>query len=266
MRSGVAGLFVAFMVAVPAWAVGLPDTGQDLCANGSHVLVACTQASAGDAAIYPRQDGRFGFDAKVTHGSAVKTGAGAAGFDYTKIANNATNVPANTALGSAPTDWACTRDNITGLMWEVKTAGVADLRYSSRTYSWFSSAGATNGGNPGTPDTGAGNGNDNCADPSRCDTEKFILDVNAVGLCTHNDWRLPSRRELHTLVHYGTNPRIDPTYFSNVAIVGPLWTDSTNAADTASAWAFDLSSTLGSPSSYAKTFSLPTMLVRGPRF
>jgi hypothetical protein len=41
---------------------------------------------------------------------------------YTKIANNGANLPDSALLGTGPTDWACTRDNRSGLLWEVKTA------------------------------------------------------------------------------------------------------------------------------------------------
>ena len=77
-------------------------------------------------------------------------GGGAAGFDYTKIANNGTTLGAGAILGTAATDWACTKDNITGLTWEVKTGYNTDLRYSGHRYSWFSSDGATNGGVAGS--------------------------------------------------------------------------------------------------------------------
>ena len=133
-----------------ARAAGLPDTGQTLCDNGSSVLVACSNANTGDAAIFPRQDGRFGRDAQAAKGALPKIGGGAAGFDYTKVANDGTDVSAGTALGSGPTDWACTRDNITGLLWEVMTATATDLRYSGHTYAWYSTNGATNGGNAGS--------------------------------------------------------------------------------------------------------------------
>ena len=62
-------------------------------------------------------------------GALPKTGAGAAGFDYTKIANDGSELPADAPLGSAAGEWACTRDNATGLVWEVKTddGGLRDM-------------------------------------------------------------------------------------------------------------------------------------------
>ena len=37
------------------------------------------------------------------------------------MANNGTDLPESALLGSGPTDWACTRDNTSGLLWEVKS-------------------------------------------------------------------------------------------------------------------------------------------------
>ncbi len=46
--------------------------------------------------------------------------AALAGTAYTRIANNGAELDDTvTALGSGPLEWACTRDNATGLVWEV---------------------------------------------------------------------------------------------------------------------------------------------------
>jgi hypothetical protein len=97
--------------------------------------VAASDAASisGDAGTHPRQDCRYGRDAAAAAGVLTKTGGGAKGFDYTKIANNGTTLGAGAALGNAPTDWACTKDNITGLTWEVKTLGSTDLRFAGDT-------------------------------------------------------------------------------------------------------------------------------------
>ncbi len=52
---------------------------------------------------------------------------------YTKIANNGTDLPDSAVLGSGATDWACTRDDTSGLIWEVKT-GDGGLRDANKTY------------------------------------------------------------------------------------------------------------------------------------
>jgi len=224
------GVLAMLVCAACAHAAGLPDTGQTTCYDGS-AMVACSKANAGDAAAYPRQDGRFGRDPEAAAGKAAKIGGGAAGFDYTKIANNGSILAATTALGSAAGDWACTRDNITGLVWEVKAN--AGLRSQSDTYSWYSSNASTNAGNAGVVSGG------NCQSAGRCDTEKFAADVNAVALCGYSDWRMPSLRELLTLVHAGAgSPSIEISYFPNTP-ASNFWAATSFVGDTAKAWNID---------------------------
>ncbi len=212
-------LFCCFLpVTLMAQSVGLPDTGQDLCYNGS-AMVVCDETNTGDASDYPGQDGQFGRDAAAAAGQLTKVGGGVLGFDYTKVCNSGEladsgSCPADPALGSNANEWGCTQDNITDLMWEVKINDVTHLRHKNWQYSWYSSDGTTNAGIPGTPD-----GGDNCLDNTRCDTQKFLTDINTAGLCGHNDWRMPSARELESLTHRGIQfgAAIDTGYFPNTA-------------------------------------------------
>jgi len=143
---------------------------------------------------------------------------GKAGFSFTKISNSGNVLSSTALLGTGPNDWACTHDNVTGLMWEVKTT--SGLRSMNHTYSWYSSDGATNGGNVGTASGGT------CALSGRCDTEKYVQDVNAVGLCGRNDWRLPSIGELEGIANFGgAAPLIDQTYFPNTPAAS-FWSSS----------------------------------------
>lgn len=143
-----------------------------------------------------------------------KTGSGSKGFDFTKIANDGSELPDTASLGTGPGDWACTRDNVTGLTWEVKTDDDG-LRDKDWTYSWYSTDGSSNGGVAGTPNGGS------CFDTDNCDTEKYAAAVNALTtpLCGHNDWRIPNRVELRSIVDYGktTVPVIDTAFFPNTA-------------------------------------------------
>jgi hypothetical protein len=243
------------MFAASVHAAGLPDTGQTTCYDGS-AMVACTAANSGDTAAYPRQDGRFGRDAKAAAGTLTKIGGGAAGFDYSKVANNGSSLAASATLGTAATDWACTRDNITGLLWEVKTT--SGLRSQTHTYTWYSSTGATNAGNAGTVSGGT------CQTAGRCDTEKFVTDVNVVALCGFTDWRLPSLPELFTLVHDGAqDPSIDTSYFPNT-IAFYFWSGSSYALHPTYAWSvlFQNGETYGDK----KTYGGYARLVRGGQF
>ncbi|MEE4379693.1 MAG: hypothetical protein V2J55_19570 [Candidatus Competibacteraceae bacterium] len=61
-------------------------------------------------------DHQYGRDPAAAAGVLPKTGSGSKGFDFTKIANDGTELPDSAALGTNPGDWACTRDNVTGLI------------------------------------------------------------------------------------------------------------------------------------------------------
>lgn len=144
-------LALAF-AATPLQAAGLPDTGQVTCYNDTtaDVVPASSAASiASDAGTHPGEDCRFGRDAAATASALPKTGAGARGFDYTKVsADNSHLARCRRHAGTAATDWACTQDNVTGLTWEVKTAVATDPRYSGHTYAWYNSNANTNGVQP----------------------------------------------------------------------------------------------------------------------
>lgn len=183
-------------------------------------------ASTCDASHPAGQDCHYGRDAAAAAGQLVKKGGGSAGFDFTKIANSGAELPASAALGSGANDWACTKDNVTGLVWEVKTT--SGLRSQIHTYTWYNTQSPD--GNKGTASGGS------CATAGRCDTEKFVADVNAAGLCGASDWRIPTRKELVGIVDYGRrNPAIDPTYFPNT-VPSFTWSGSPYAGDSNYAW------------------------------
>ena len=222
---------VTLFFSVSAIAAGLNDTGQTLCYDASNVGVPCSAAVGGDGGVNPRQDGRYGRDAAAGAGRLSKIGAGSAGFDYTKIANDGSTLPASATLGSGPTDWACTKDNVTGLIWEVKTT--SGLRSSAHTYSWYSTDAATNGGVAGDVGTNTCGGTLS-GYSNQCNTKNYAAAVNASGLCGASDWYLPSMRELRSIFYVGAGviPSVDSAYFPNTALVG-YFTRTTQAASPA---------------------------------
>ena len=222
-------LLLILAVALAAPALGqnaLNDSGLDTCYDYSSATGGTEPAS------YPRQDCRFGRDAANAVAALVKTGAGTKGFDFTKIGNNGATLLANTPLGTSPTSWACTFDNTTGLMWEVKTAGATDLRNMNSTYSWYSTDTLSNGGYAGTPKNGV------CQGGIDCDTMSYVKAVNTAVLCGHADWRLPTVEELLSLADfsqpYGSATAIDTVYFPNM-VDNVYWTGTNCAANNGSA-------------------------------
>lgn len=140
--------------------------------------------------------------------SAPATGSAEEPTAYTKIANSGRELPLHAKLGNRTNDWACTRDEATGLIWEIKTQ--SGLRSWRHLYSWHDGNPATHGGFAGSSSGGV------CHAPGRCDTEKYVEDVNAQGLCGHRDWRMPSREELTSLIRPSrSRPSIDTRFFPN---------------------------------------------------
>jgi hypothetical protein len=232
----------------------LNDTGQSSCATATNGLLGCPQPE------FPDQDGDHGRDARARLGQLTKVGAGEAGFDYSKISNSGTVLSASAVLGNGPNDWGCTRDNVTGLIWEVKTNNLGSLRHMAHTYTWYSSDASINGGDPGTLGTSA-----TCSSTlAQCNTQAYVAAVNAQGLCGANNWRMPTPQELQGIVHYGRfNPAIDPVYFVNTATSGnaqTVWTGRSLASNASGAWFVGFDG--GGVGSFGKPFGNGVRLVR----
>jgi uncharacterized protein YcnI len=236
-------------------ASSLNDTGLTLCgdANESNATyyndLDCNATADADGDSIPTgQDGQSGRD--VTN---YDDSDGFAGFSFTKISSNGEELP-NTA-----TEWSCVKDNVTGLMWELKRLD-GSLQDSTWTYTWYDDTATRNGGVNGSKNT------DNQAacgdDSSVCDTASFVKSVNQVGLCGKSDWRVPSTRELHSLEIYSNYEfgiGIDQSYFPYMS-TNYYWTSDTHAAYTDNAFLVNFSSrqlTYG-----AKSTGYSLMLVR----
>lgn len=228
---------------------GLNDTGITDCWNDS--AVSNGTGIELDTGTHPRQDCRYGRDPAAVAGMP-KTGAGGKGFDFTKIANDGSALSASASLGTGAQDWACTKDNVTGLIWEIKTT--SGLRSQSHTYTWYNGDVTTNGGSVGTAASGT------CATSGRCDSEKFVADVNAAGLCGASTWRMPTVKELESIADLGRiSPAIDPTYFPNTT-ASNFWSASANAGYSNLAWLVYFG--YGNAYSDSKTYAFQVRLVR----
>ncbi|WGZ94432.1 MAG: DUF1566 domain-containing protein [Candidatus Thiothrix putei] len=144
------------------------------------------------------QDGHVGRD--VTH---PDNSDGHAGFSFTKIGTNGRTLAIQDQLWSdwgsesMGLKWSCVKDNVTGLIWEVKQstpdgrdavdAHPYPLHDPDDTYTW-NNAGA------------------------------YVKQVNTKGWCGANDWRLPTINELESITDLGRSyPSLDMAYFPNTA-------------------------------------------------
>jgi hypothetical protein len=182
----------ALFAAAPATSATpmINDTGQANCyatTNPFPQLPNCTGSG---------QDGAFGRDYTAPNASN-----GAYGFRFAKVCNNgleegvgACQGPLGLTPGPLATDWGCTLDKVSGLLWEVKTTDGSD-RDMSMLFGFMDY--------PGLGLAGA---------------NVFSASVNASGMCGSINWRVPSYNELMTLAYYGiASPaaRIDPAFFPN---------------------------------------------------
>jgi hypothetical protein len=157
------------------------------------------------------------------------------------------------ALPDSAASWAMVRDNVTGLIWEVKTNKDNVKNYNNphdadNTYTWYDSNPATNGGNAGTSGSGT-------------DTEDFIAELNAANFGGHNDWRLPTIKELSTLVNSSiVIPSIDAAWFPNT-VSSSYCSSTTYAGYTGYAWSVDFG--IGGVYGHYKSYSYYVRAVRG---
>jgi hypothetical protein len=215
--------------AIPFVAIGgLNDTGIDWCTDGNTSNLDCPVGG------FVGSDGDHGRDASARAGTLDKVGGGSAGFDYSKIGANGQALAAQNVAwdenGSeaAGSRWSCVRDNVTGLIWEVKVDN-GDLHDKDHTYSWYNPDSSRNGGHAGMQSGGQCSGSD-------CDTAAFVQAVNQKGLCGAQDWRMPTELELIGIVNNGrVNPAIDTGYFPNTPS-DKFWSSTAYSINSVNAW------------------------------
>ncbi|MBU2548450.1 MAG: DUF1566 domain-containing protein, partial [Proteobacteria bacterium] len=147
---------------------------------------------------------------------------------YTKLDASGNDLPDNAV------SWSMVRDNITGLVWEVKTddGGIHDR---DNTY--------------GKVDA----------------SNIFITQLNSDDFGGYSDWRLPGVRELSSLVHSGvTNPAIDTGFFPNTQFSTNYWSNETLNNNNPLAWSIHFGT--GAVAALDKGSALYVRAVRGSRF
>jgi hypothetical protein len=133
----------------------------------------------------------------------------------------------------------CLRDKVTGLLWEGKNSGSDQPRYGSQRFTNLGNFAAT-------------------------DVSGHVAAVNASRLCGYSDWRVPSRMELQSILHYG-NPQpfnaIDAQFLNTDS--GVYWTRELASDDLSQAWMVDFGQFGGTSSPEPRTYTRAVRLVRG---
>lgn len=197
-------LILSLTVASSAWSAPVPGSGQTTCYDDVGNVITCPS----------KGQNFYGQDANnIIHPPS-----------YAKLDSNGNSLPDSAA------SWSMVKDNVTGLVWEVKTnkdgvQNYADPHDADNTYTWYDSNPATNGGNAGTPGDGA-------------DTETFIKALNDAKFGGFSDWRMPADKELAYITDYSVpypGPTIDTKYFPNT-IAASYWSSDTLTNYTDNAW------------------------------
>jgi hypothetical protein len=110
------------------------------------------------------------------------------------------------ALSIGASNWSMVRDDVTGLIWEVKTVG-GTIHDKDATYTWLAAQ------------------------------DEFIAQLNSDNFGGHSDWRLPTARELCAIANKGTSaPAIDKDYFPNTVVSSIYLTSTPDATDSDYLW------------------------------
>ena len=198
--------FSFFTISTSILAEPFPDTGQTKCYNNTGEI-PCPS---------PGED-FYGQDAQY-HGPVRS---------YTKLGYNGVELPDTATQDDG---WIMTRDNVTGFIWEIKTNKDGDKNYddphdADNTYTWYDSNPATNGGDAGTPG-------------DETDTEDFINELNADQFGGHSDWRIPTIKELSSLVNSDIPypwTTIDTTWFPHT-LPFDYWSSTTSVTCAVCEW------------------------------
>ena len=214
---------------------GFDSLGGGTACNGGYLVddngdvIADPDNHSGNSTFIPfdNEDCELGRDADATLNDSND---GNAGFSFTRLNSDGSEYSGGGDYGADP--WACVLDNVTGLIWEVKTNDNT-LRDKDLGFTWYDPANTTFTGTE-----------------SDQDTDDFITHVNSdasinsgSGLCGRSNWRLPTVQEIYGLTDYAatSTPFIDTGYFPNTQNNLAYWAADLNVNPALSdyVWAYD---------------------------
>ena len=191
------GIFASLFFTCTALAYQpFPDTGQVKCYNNT-VQTAC-----------PEPGQRF-FGQDYQYQPRLPR-------SYTKLGYDGIELPDNARHVDDEGPWIMTRDNVTGLIWQIKTENTMH-----DTYSWTNAR------------------------------DVFIAELNREMFGGYSDWSLPTVKELSSIVDSGvlseqTSPKINSFWFPNTTHIStvPYWTSDPYIRLSNRYWMLDFSSGL----------------------
>jgi hypothetical protein len=178
LRSLGLAIVLIFLVVGLAGAWPIPDTGQTKCYD-NYGEIPCPQPG----------ESFYGQDASYLINPP----------SFTKLDSQGNDLP------ESADSWVMVRDNVTGLIWEVKQNkdGVEDYSNphdADNRYTWYDSNAEINA----VGDYGDGR-----------NTEAFIDSLNTSEYGGFNDWRLPTAYEIQSTINYNDYNHVFINYFPN---------------------------------------------------
>ncbi len=167
------GIFICFLFIGTAYGFQpFPDTGQTMCYDADHQEVSCDSIQPGDP--YYGQDAHY--QPRIPR-------------SYTKLGYDGAELSDDEPHVDNDGKWIMTRDNVTGLIWEIKTAYSKNDRYT-----WQDAQ------------------------------EEFVSGLNEDGFGGFSDWRLPTIQELLSITKpVELSPAINTEFFPNTTSQGNYW-------------------------------------------
>ena len=175
--------FFLLVLPVFVFAGPVPDTGQTKCYDNNGEI-SCPQL--GEA--FYGQDANYNINLP----------------SYTKLGQNGTPLSDTTTQADG---WIMTRDNVNGLIWEIKTDD-GSINDTDSKYTWSYAQ------------------------------SWFITQLNQQGFAGFSDWRLPTIKELSSLINNGIaypGPTIDTAWFPHTT-TSVYWSSTASAYGTSFVW------------------------------